>query len=70
MMMENDRLTSISGKLCISALNPVTPLERSTKNVEKKRAEPRTPHFLSLNQDIVAMTLYREEVRGKRCLPG
>ena len=31
-----------------------TPLEISAQDVEKKKAEPRTPHFLSLNQDIVA----------------
>jgi hypothetical protein len=24
------------------------------QDVEKKKAEPKTPHFLSLNQDIVA----------------
>jgi hypothetical protein len=24
------------------------------QDIEKKKAEPRTPHFLSLNQDIVA----------------
>ena len=26
----------------------------SAQDVEKKKAEPKTPHFLSLNQDIVA----------------
>ena len=26
------------------------------QDVEKKEAEPRTPHFLSLNQDIVALS--------------
>jgi hypothetical protein len=26
------------------------------QDVENKKAEPRTPHFLSLNQDIVAIT--------------
>ena len=28
--------------------------ETSAQDVEKKKAEPVTPHFLSLNQDIVA----------------
>ena len=28
--------------------------ETSAHDVEKKKAEPRTPHFLSSNQDIVA----------------
>jgi len=28
--------------------------ETSAQDVEKKKAEPKTPHFLSLNQDIVA----------------
>ena len=28
--------------------------ETSTQDLEKKKVEPRTPHFLSLNQDIVA----------------
>ena len=27
--------------------------ETSVQDVEKKKAEPKTPHFLSLNQDIV-----------------
>ncbi len=30
------------------------PFGNSAQDVEKKKAEPRTPHFLSLNQDIVA----------------
>jgi len=28
--------------------------EASAQDVEKKKAEPKTPHFLSSNQDIVA----------------
>ena len=28
--------------------------ENSALDIEKKKAEPKTPHFLSLNQDIVA----------------
>jgi hypothetical protein len=28
--------------------------ETSAQDVEKKKAEPKTPHFLGLNQDIVA----------------
>jgi hypothetical protein len=28
--------------------------ETSAQNVEKKKAEPKTPHLLTLNQDIVA----------------
>jgi hypothetical protein len=32
------------------------------QDVEKKKAEPRTPHFLSLNQDIV--TWSQEEKSG------
>jgi hypothetical protein len=31
-----------------------TPPETSAHDVEKKKAEPKTPHFPSLNQDIVA----------------
>jgi len=30
------------------------------RDVEKKKAEPRTPHFLSLDQDIVACSLEAE----------
>jgi hypothetical protein len=30
------------------------PTRNLTQDVEKKKAEPGTPHFLSLNQDIVA----------------
>jgi len=30
------------------------PPKSSTQDLEKKKAEPRTPHFLSLNQNIVA----------------
>jgi hypothetical protein len=30
------------------------PIEFSAQDVEKKKAEPKTPHFLSLKQDIVA----------------
>jgi hypothetical protein len=29
-------------------------LETSAQDIEKKKAEPKTPHFLSLKQDIVA----------------
>jgi hypothetical protein len=29
---------------------------RPTQDVEKKKAESKTPHFLSLNQDIVAQS--------------
>ena len=39
------------------ALHPLihtSPPETSPQEVEKKKAEPRTPHFLSLNQDAVA----------------
>jgi len=32
-----------------------TPLDYTVaQDIEKKKAEPRTPHFFSLNQDIVA----------------
>jgi len=37
------------------------PPEISPQEVEKKKAEPKTPHFFSLNQDIVA-TVSRGEV--------
>jgi hypothetical protein len=30
------------------------PTRNLAQDVEKKKAEPRNPHFLSLNQDIVA----------------
>jgi hypothetical protein len=30
------------------------PFFKLAQDMEKKRAEPKTPHFLSLNQDIVA----------------
>ena len=30
------------------------------QNVEKKKAEPKTSHFLSLNQDIVARSQWAE----------
>ena len=43
----------------------------SAQDIEKKKAEPKTPHFLSLNQDIVAMSLQSEEVKGDyldRCM--
>jgi len=35
-------------------------LESSAQNVEKKKAEAKTPHFISLNQDIVARSLEAE----------
>jgi hypothetical protein len=31
-----------------------------SQDVEKKKAEPRTPHFLSSNQDVVANQKYQE----------
>jgi hypothetical protein len=30
----------------------------SAPDVEKKKAEPRTPHFLSLNQDMVTSNFF------------
>ncbi len=44
----------LAGQKCI--LHPLIhtfPLESSAQNVEKKKAEPKTPHFQNLNQDIV-----------------
>jgi len=42
-------------KLEITSLNShFTPQEPQHKVLRRKKAEPRTPHFLSLNQDIVA----------------
>jgi len=32
------------------------PFWNSAQDVEKKKTEPRTPHFFSLNQDIVALS--------------
>jgi hypothetical protein len=34
--------------------------ETSAQDVEKKKAEPKTPHFLSLKQDIVVCS-YEEK---------
>jgi hypothetical protein len=42
---------------CKFALHPLIHTfapETSTQDLEKKKAEPKTPHFLSSNQDIVA----------------
>jgi hypothetical protein len=33
-----------------------SPPETSVLDAQKKKAEPKTPHFLSLNQDIVALS--------------
>jgi hypothetical protein len=52
--MEKDKLTSISPEVCITSLSTLSPLETSAQDVEKKKAKPRTPHLLSLNQNIVA----------------
>ena len=35
-------------------LIPTTPFFTTAQHVEKKKTEPKTPHFLGLNQDIVA----------------
>ena len=41
-------------KFVLHLLIHTLPLETSAQDVEKKKAEAKTPHFLSLNQDIVA----------------
>jgi hypothetical protein len=38
----------------ITSLNSHYRSKTSAQDVEKKKAEPKTPHFLSSNQDIVA----------------
>ena len=42
------------GKCRLHPLIYTFPSEISAQDVGKKKAEPKTPHFLSLNQDIVA----------------
>jgi hypothetical protein len=42
-------------KVGITSLNSHFPHQKAQhKMLRRKKAEPRTPHFLSLNQDIVA----------------
>jgi hypothetical protein len=43
----------VAAKVYITSLNPHFPSKSSTQDLEKKKAEPRTPHFLTSNQDIV-----------------
>jgi len=38
----------------ITSLNSHFPPGNSPQDIEKKKAEPKTPHFLSLKQDMVA----------------
>jgi hypothetical protein len=40
--------------LIIYVTTPRSPSEISAQDVETKKAEPKTPHFLNLTQDIVA----------------
>jgi hypothetical protein len=42
------------GKWGLHPLIHTFPPKSSTQDLEKKKAEPKTPHFLSLNQNIVA----------------
>ena len=42
------------GKWGLHPLIHTFPSEISAQDVGKKKAEPKTPHFLSLNQNIVA----------------
>ena len=53
-MMRNVNLPVALRKCELHPLIHTSPLETSAQDVEKKKAEPRTPHFLSLNQDSVA----------------
>jgi hypothetical protein len=41
----------------ITSLNLHSPGFAQAQNVEKKKAEPRTPHFLGLNQDYCSLLL-------------
>ena len=46
---------AIGAKLCITSLNSHFPHQGPQhRMLRRKNAEPVTPHFLSLNQDIVA----------------
>jgi len=40
--------------VAITSLNSHFPPGNSPQDIEKKKAEPKTPHFLSLKQDMVA----------------
>jgi len=52
---EKCRLTSIRAEVEITSLNSHFAHQRPQhKMLKRKKAEPKTPHFLSLNQDIVA----------------
>ena len=46
-------ISSVIGKVCITSLNSHFMKSTLPQDLEKKKAEPKTPHFLSLNQDIV-----------------
>jgi hypothetical protein len=57
------RIMNLPRSLRNCGLHPLihTPLEfYLAQDVEKKKAEPKTPHFLSLNQDIVARSQEEE----------
>jgi hypothetical protein len=53
MMMGYVKALRSLSKLILHPLIHIFPTKTSAQNVEKKKAEPRTPHLLSLNQDIV-----------------
>jgi hypothetical protein len=46
----------LSQKCKLHPLIHTRPDFTGAQDVEKKKAEPKTPHFLSLNQDIVAQS--------------
>ena len=53
----NDEICGLSPPKGHCRLHPLIhtfPTRNLTQDIEKKKAEPKTPHFLSLNQDIVA----------------
>ena len=48
-------LTDLSPKVCITSLNPHFSHQKpQPKMLRRKKAEPKIPHFLGINQDIVA----------------
>ena len=61
--LDSDELYKLQLNEWESKLHPLIhtlPPRTSAPDVEKKKAEPKTPHFLSLNQDIVAWSQKRK----------
>ena len=51
---KKSKITTITANCGLHPLIYTSPGFAQAQDVEKKKAEPKTPHLLSLNQDIVA----------------